>query len=202
MSRRKKRNIIFIDIDGPLLPTKQWMTKENAAVLAEGKGFLNTIAGDFALKRNIRFDPVAVWMFNMWAKYSNALGVLSTNWMNHTTIEEMEELFSLNGLNIELHRDPITPKKMSSYRCNEIQWWIDEYQKEIDLFIAVDDEWSMMPKQLATVGNDNYAFMGTRTVWVDDSTGMTRENFLLGCKLLKIDFQTINKNEFGIEPKT
>ena len=202
MTVKERRNIIFIDIDGPLLPTRQWYTKENSKILSDAKGFYNVIASNFELKRNVRFDPVAVWMFNMWAKYSNALGVLSTNWMNHTSVEEMKELFKSNNLQIELHRDPITPKRMSSYRCNEIQWWIDEYADEIDKYIAVDDEWGMNPKQLATIGNEDYALMATRTIWVDDNKGLTRENFILGLDKFNIRLEDINKNEFGIMPKS
>jgi hypothetical protein len=192
----QKPNIIFIDIDGPLIPERWWLHPANVDILAEVKGRISDIRINWELKKRVKFDPVAVWMFNALAKYSNALGVLSTNWMNHTTIEQMQELFVLNGLNITLHDHPVTPKKMSSYRSNEIMWWLDKYQQDINDYIIIDDDWSMNPKHMQTVGDD-FAAVGARVIYVDGENGMTRENFNDACRLFKIDFDELNMNEFG-----
>lgn len=193
-----KRNIIFIDVDGPLIPDRYWLSMPNVEVLAEAKGLMGVLRSNFEIKRKVKFDPVAVWMFNMWFKYSNAIGVLSTNWAQHTSVTEMKELFKLNGLDIQLHEDCITPKKLTSHRCNEIQWWLDAHQKEVLNYIAVDDDFYMNPKSLATTGSDDYAFMGTRTVYVDFDMGLTRQNFVHGCNLLGIDLEKLNQNELRI----
>jgi hypothetical protein len=75
-------------------------------------------------------------------------------------------------------------------------WWLDKYQQDINDYIIIDDDWSMNPKHMQTVGDD-FAAVGARVIYVDGENGMTRENFNDACRLFKIDFDELNMNEFG-----
>lgn len=190
----QNRPIVFIDIDGPLIPNNQWLIGENAKLLEEhnfkiGPNFLR----DWDTKKRIKFNPFCVWCFNMWAKYADALGVISSSWWMHSTREQLEELFELNGLNIKLHEDTATPRRMSSYRCNEIKWWLDE--NPTDKYLIVDDLYSLEPRHLRNIGSP-FAELADHVVYVNEDDGLTRKDFELGCKILNLNSTEILKSEF------
>ena len=63
--------VIFIDIDGVLLPLKEWKTPENAAILkTRPEGFM----------QHIRFNAEAVRLVVRLADLAGAKLVLSSNW--------------------------------------------------------------------------------------------------------------------------
>jgi hypothetical protein len=62
--------------------------------------------------------------------------VISSAWGHHYRLDQFKELFKIFKLD-EKRLIGITPRKMSSYRCNEIQWWLDD--NPADKWIAVDD---------------------------------------------------------------
>lgn len=187
--------IIFIDIDGPLIPNNQWFFGENSKLLEE---YNRKIGPEFfrnwEIKKRIKFNPFCVWCFNIWAKYAGAMGVISSSWWMHSSREQLEELFKLNGLNIELHPDTATPRRMSSYRCNEIRWWLDD--NPTNTYLIVDDMYSLEPRHLRNIGSP-FAELADHVVYVNENDGLTRKDFELGCKILNLDVNTIFKNEFG-----
>ena len=54
--------------------------------------------------------------------------------------DELHLLLDANNIKPPMHEKWTTPKKMSSYRCNEVGWWIAE-NKPKD-YIIIDDPWS------------------------------------------------------------
>jgi hypothetical protein len=181
----KKENVIFIDIDGPLLPARQWYSKENSRIFREIGGNFDLIRSDFNLKKRIQFDPIAVQFFNAWAKLSGAKFVLATNWTLHTTIVELLELFLINGLEIKFHDDPITPKKYSSNRLQEIHFWLDNNLDCINNFIVVDDDYSLDPNHLKDIGG-YFAEFSNHVIFVNYSNGLSINDFKVGAKILGI----------------
>ena len=193
------KQVIFIDIDGPLLPDKQWFSKDNLDVLKEAEDNLLKITSNFNLKKQIRYDPIAVWMVNMLFKYSNAEAVISSTWIRHTSLDELKEIFELNGLNIKFHKDPITPKKFSSYRVHEIAWWLDDHPEVTD-FIILDDDYSLEPNKLSErVGvNDDrtpFAHLIPGIVLINSSYGMIEKDFKKACSIFGIDYKKMLEQE-------
>ena len=183
-------NYIFLDIDGCLLPGRSLLNKDNRkitrATLRESKPV---------------FDPIAVTMFNLWAKYGKAKIVFSTNWEMMYSTDELKQIMEDNGLEFNYHDECATPKKMSSNRNHEIQWWLQENAKPGDKFIAVDDD-----TNCSTIDTwvDTYSDLGLLGKWieVDFSNGISLQNFYDGCKALDIDMEDLDEKEYGIKKLT
>ena len=173
------QNIIFVDFDGPLLPGKMHLFQENRNP-----------------KTLPMFDAFAVRVFNIWAKYSNAKIVLSTNWVAHHSIDDLKEYLRLNGLGFDYHDVITTPKYFSPRRNREILEWLEENAEKDDVFIAVDDDPAC---KFIEEGIQDNEYSG-KWIAVDYQNGMSYENFIDGCRVLNIDLVEVNKLEFGIDP--
>jgi hypothetical protein len=139
-----KNVVVFIDIDGPLMPTRQWMStdnhKLNQAIHAWDTDKNGLWYNDWNMKKQVRFDPVAVTFFNAWIEFADAKIVVSSNWSHHTSKEELQELFELNGLRGEFHEDWTTPSHFRPRgRYSEINEWVGDHP-ELDNYLIVDDD--------------------------------------------------------------
>lgn len=187
-------NYIFVDFDGPLLPGKMHLFADNRKAVA---GFLN---GSNPIPR---FDPVAVRMHNLWAKYGNAKVVFSTSWARtfRGTWQECEAYLKLimseNGFEGEYAEDCVTPKRRSSEHIHDIQEWCYDNLKPEDKFIAVDDA------NLSYLANEHCAYHKQgKWIKVDYNDGITWQGFKDGCEWLGVDNETLLYQEFGLVPMT
>lgn len=185
-----------MDIDGPLLPARQWFSTENSLVLRDAKNQTDVIKADFGLKKRIRFDPVAVHMFNAWQHLADAKFVLATNWVQHTTPLELLEIFLANGMNVTYHPEAVTPKKFTSWRCHEVLFWLEDNRESINNFIVVDDDNTLDPNQLKYLGDD-FADLADHVVFVDYLQGLSIDNFRQGCQLLGVEDSQAEKYLFN-----
>ncbi len=186
------QKIIFVDIDGPLIPGRMHLLAEN-----------HTSDPDAIPV----FDNFSVRVFNLWAKYSNAKIVLSTNWAWSHDNEQLKLKMKMNGLGFDYHDAIVTPKRMNSNRHDEILDWLRKHSKEGDKFIAVDDDTTCeyIQKVLDSEHNRNSEDEIKATgkwIKVDFENGMTRQNFKDGCKALGIDRDDLMFKEFGIKKLT
>ena len=188
------QNIIFVDIDGPLLPGKLNLFEQNHKITRQNLD-----------KAEPMFDPFAVKVFNLWARYGNAKIVFSTNWatQHKMTIDILKEIMRLNGLSFDYHHEILTPKKFTSERGSEIWWWILDNMKDGDRFIAVDDDQSCeyIQKYIGHNNKDNPKVEGG-WINVDFQNGISWENFMDGLEFLDIPKSAIDEGEFGIKPLT
>ena len=176
-------NIIFVDIDGPLMSRKMHMFHQNRQVGKE--------------KAMPRFDEFSVRAFNLWAKYSNAKIVFSTAWAWNWTEDELKNVMRENGLGFDYHDVVTTPKKNESNRVQEIAWWLYDNAKQNDRYMIVDDDTSCQDI-------NNFVDLPGIGGWinVDFDNGTSWDNFLDGCDLLQIDIDDIYEAEFGIPKLT
>lgn len=186
-------NIIFVDIDGPLLPRKMHMFHQNRKT---GKNS-ETGTGHYP-----QFDEFAIRAFNLWAKYGNAKIVFSTAWAHNWSTEQLKDIMLVNGLGFDYHDVVHTPKKMTSHRSHEIVWWLHDNAKLGDKFIAVDDDTSL--QDLESLMQSEQRPIDARGEWinVDYDSGMSWDNFIDGCAILGINMDDIYEQEFGIKPLT
>ncbi len=188
-------NYIFVDFDGPLLPGKMHLYDKNRKVVDDFLKGGNPIP---------YFDPIAVRMHNLWAKYGNAKVVFSTSWARtfRGTWQECEaylkRIMTENGFEGEFFdEDLTTPKRMSSEHIHEITEWCYDNLKKGDKFIAVDDA------NLSFLDSEDCKWK-TQGKWIEVkyNDGLTWKNFKDGCEFLGVNNDDLLFHEFGIVPKT
>jgi len=177
-------NIIFVDIDGPLLPQKMHLFEQNH------KG---------GIENPPIFDPMAVRIFNIWAKYGNAKIVFSTNWAANFDDDELKLIMEVNGLGFDYHEHVTTPKRMRSDRHDEIINWLAMHSKKGDKFIAVDDDTKC--QYIEPIINEQRTEVDATGKWIQVSfeNGISWDNYVDGCEVLGIDRDIVNWKEFGIK---
>lgn len=198
-------NIIFLDIDGPLLPGKMHLMKQNR----------KTGLGNPPI-----FDNFAVTAFNLWAKYADAKIVFSTAWAHGYDNDQLKHIMEVNGLDFNYVDDDFlcTPKRMSSYRHDEILDWLERHAEQDMQFIAVDDDSTCahLGKYFGEVDEElderiSHSHIAKKMrelnvtgkwIEVDFNDGLTFRNFKDGCEALGIEQTTIAEQEFGIKVLT
>lgn len=131
--------IIFLDIDGPMIPLRCFFMLKNYKKLATA------------------FDPIAVEFFNtVLKKNPDVHFVISSTW-GLKGKETIKKLFKKNGLLCRLHKDWVTPRKLSSLRSSEIRWWLEDHP-EIETFVVVDDELLTVPNHVRACTKDGLKF--------------------------------------------
>ena len=113
--------IIFVDIDGPLLPARMHYAKSNYDIVVGDMEC--SWQDDIEKKCRIQFDPCAVNALNKWVEEAEAKIVLSTNWTKYSTKKEMQKILSGNGFDhayTALHEDWRTIKHKLWTRGEEI----------------------------------------------------------------------------------
>lgn len=133
--------IIFLDIDGPMIPMRAYHLPNQTSPVS-------------------MFDPCAVAMLNRLLAFSQAKIVCSSTW-GMMGYDRWMELLGKNGIDTSVvHKDWITPRRMSSYRINEIKWWLDEHPEVVD-YVAIDDEdlkFDWVPKAVKCDGYEGFSW--------------------------------------------
>ena len=134
--------ILFLDFDGPLFPERQIRHSPSMA-LYPGKQKFHPFIDYWEM------DETSVRQLNKLYEIYQFDTVVSSSWRHYCDLVHVVELFEVNGLNLHIHENWATPRKMSSVRLNEICWWLDEVteQADVNVFVApdhiiLDDPWS------------------------------------------------------------
>lgn len=186
-------NIIFVDIDGPLLPRKMYLFHNN-----HKPHKVQTSQPDLHMPL---FDPYAIRCFNLWAKYGQAQVVFSTNWGYSYSVEDLKAMMHHNGLEVEYHEQVVTPKRFSSSRHTEILDWLRHYSQHGDRFLVVDDDTSCQYIQPILDDEPNIKAIGG-WVEIDFNDGINYDNFKKGCQFLGFDIDDVYEQEFNIKKLT
>ncbi len=123
------RRIIFLDIDGVLATIKQYnLTNQSKSWLQDYNVY--------------PFDPKCVKVFNQILSQTDAEIVISSDWRTEFTLEELQDIFTINGvLRTPVDVTPIYPTSMSHYAKNRageiIKYTMDNNIGED--WIAIDD---------------------------------------------------------------
>jgi hypothetical protein len=111
-------SIIFLDVDGPMIPVKAYYLPNQS-------------------KPARMFDPCAVGMLNDLLKNTNSRIVMSSIHRLHG-LQYIKDLLTKNGIDPKfLHTDWTTPQIVTT-RSGEIQLWLDDHN--VEHYIAIDDE--------------------------------------------------------------
>lgn len=129
--------VLFLDFDG-VLNSKQhfMMTKHEGIQTAEDKDL-----ADFLMMKH-QTNVNNMWVLGYILKQVPDLKiVISSAWGKFYTLDQFKRLFQYYKLD-ETRLIGITPRKMSSNRCNEIHWWLEDNVPptgETTQWIALDD---------------------------------------------------------------
>ncbi len=111
--------IIFLDFDGPLIPRRAYYLPGQTKAVSI-------------------FDPIAVSLINRLIGLGDVKIVISSSWAIQG-LDTIKKVFSKNGIDPSyIHEDWTTPKKMTSYHINEINWWLEDHP-ETDAWVSFDD---------------------------------------------------------------
>lgn len=131
--------ILFLDIDGPMIPTRAFYLKDQGKLM--GFGVADT------------FDPIAVGMLNDVFEQTSCQLVISSTW-RIKGLKICQELLTKNKVVYNaIHPDWETPRKMSSTRGEEIKMWLNKH-KEVTKYAILDDEKVDLPN-LVRVSNED-----------------------------------------------
>jgi len=119
---------ISLDIDGVLLNGRAIFLPNNIKLI-ESFGEKRITITDFAKK--VEFDPTAIAILDRLVKITNSKILLHSNWRRRFDNNECLEIIISKGLKREwFHENPFPPIKMSSEKCHEIEWWLENMKKE------------------------------------------------------------------------
>lgn len=135
-----------MDIDGPMIPLRAYGLSTNKCPVD-------------------KFDPCATDMVMQLIEKSSSPEqqtkiVCSSTW-GYQGLERFSKLLLDNHIPPTLlHDDWITPRKMSSYRCHEVRWWLERHP-EITHYVAIDDERlheEFVPNAVLCDGYEGFSF--------------------------------------------
>lgn len=150
---------IFLDIDGVL------------ATRATYHAYRVKHGGNPACVTSKLLCPRRVGLLETIRSATGARIVLSTSWAMQAPVESIAAWLSGLGL-CGLGDIDVTPRKMSSYRINEIRWWLEAHP-EVDRFLILEDEWDMHELEAHTI----------RTTW---ERGLLSEHVARGIEILGV----------------
>lgn len=130
-----QKPVLFLDFDGPLYPERHIPFSKHIS------------AYPHKLHQWITYwemDKTSVRQLNSLYDIYEFDTVVSSSWKHYVDREDVIKLFVENGLNLKVHEDWCTPDKFTSYRVNEICWWLDEHTENnvAPQHIILDDPWS------------------------------------------------------------
>lgn len=129
--------VLFLDFDGVLNSKQHFMMIKNEEIETTE----DPESADYLLMK-LQVNVNNMWVLGYILRQLPELKiVISSAWGLHYNLDQFKRLFK----HFDLPEDRligITPRKMSSYRCNEIQWWLEEAAPaagETIQWIALDD---------------------------------------------------------------
>ena len=169
--------VIFLDIDGPLIPARMHYHQDNAPFLTQGPE--HPWQDHHEIKKNLKFDPVMVSLLNTWVELTDAKIVMSTAWTKYATFEEMMEILENNGIicGDRIHEQWKTTKLKSWSRSDEISNWLFNNMGKIQNYLIIDDDNSVI---------NDHRLNPKKVLLIDFYNGMTFHQIFEGCEILGI----------------
>lgn len=131
--------VIFLDIDGPVIPPKTLMAQRAIDKLQSKLYGAAAQFADAAKDVTWMCDPTNVILITLLAEETNAKIVISSTWRGHG-YEGFVEDFKSFGFDPDLlHQDWRTTDKILTCREDEVQAWLDRHP-ETEAWVTIDDE--------------------------------------------------------------
>lgn len=147
-------NVIFLDIDGPLLSRRMWAASDNFTLLQA------PVAQRIAL---LKFDPGSVGLISRACELAGAQLVLASNWRRTWPgdLEALRQKLEHEGLRHHVwHHNWKLPVIPVGNKQSELEVWLDE-NGPVAKAVFIDDEALTCPRPVVQI-----------TVSLDDGFGM------------------------------
>ena len=168
--------ILFVDIDGPLLPMRLHYHPSNIPIMFNPNKKFATGDELFRLKKQLVFDPVMVNAINKWTEATDAKIVMSTAWAEQLTYDQMVEIFKRNGIFTDcIHDQWMTPRNPTWDRGSEISHWLFNNLGKIANYMVIDDDTTV----LCAPG-----VRPDRVLLIDLKDGLRFDQLWTGCEIL------------------
>jgi len=140
-------NVVFIDIDGPILPLRMWAAAENIRLL-----------GEKVIDRSprLRFDPGCVGLVVRLCDLSGARLVLASNWRRTWAhgLSELHAKLIAEGLRADLwHENWMLP--VFGTKAAELVSWLAANRIEAGIFIDNEPISTPDPVRMIAVSEDD-----------------------------------------------
>jgi hypothetical protein len=138
IKKEKVKQVLFLDMDGVL----------NSAAFFLGRKKPKVPMGNRTPMQQFKYDlcPTLVGLLNYVLNSAPDVRiVISSAWGHYYSIPQFRAGLKSKGLSKENAEKiiGITPRKMSSMRCNEVVWWIQDHKEEtgVDIkeWLTIDD---------------------------------------------------------------
>lgn len=144
------RKVLFLDIDGVMIPKRAHLLKNDQT---------SNIKYEYPLNIAEKFDPIAVAMIKDVILKTYAKIVISSSWAPIFKKDGISELFKDNKMNPDwLHEDYSTPRSAKSIRVKEIGDWLSNHP-EVEKYCAIDDDSTFHPEIAKAYANPNNLIM-------------------------------------------
>jgi hypothetical protein len=170
-------NVLFLDFDGPLFPDR--IILHHPDNFKKYPGNINNRHLDYW-----KMDEVAVSMLNKLYNFQPFYAVISSTWRTLFSVDEIRDLFQVNGLNLPLLDNDYwrTTEFKDSYVCTrliEIENWVTRYQP--NNYLILDDNTSGHSLQFL----DNSFIDVKNTILVNYDLGISTYDFKQMWNILK-----------------
>lgn len=165
------KNIIFLDLDGPVFPSKIFMFEENRIPLNSATC---RKLGIHPFYDYWKADPYAVSALNKFIDIFGAEIVLSSSWADPqlNPKEVLMNLFEANGIACNFHPRWRTPRDKFKQRELQIHQWLEEEPGEVN-YVILDD----IESGEGLVDPDPH--LGLKNIFlIDPVEGMTYKEYL------------------------
>lgn len=129
--------LIFLDLDGVIIPSRAMVLPENLPVIAMNKAPASN-------EPPRRADPVAIALIDRLCVVTGARVVLMTNWIRRLGAMAARDFLLANGFPAEhFHEDWYTPIRFTSTKPTNISLWFQDHPDHNEnepVWIAIDDE--------------------------------------------------------------
>lgn len=168
-------NVLFLDFDGPLFPDR---------MISFHPDNIRPYPGDIPMTEWVSYwkmDELTVYMLNLAQERHQFKTVISSSWKRFTTLEQIKDLFKVNGLILDIHDDYSTPDlgrlrtiySHYSYmdsRSAEIIAWLKDHP-DVGDYIIIDD-----PSSGASL-DEKSVLRPDRIIMIDPDVGLRSEDY-------------------------
>ena len=178
--------VIFLDIDGPIIPPKNLVMRSMLKDIEQAGGKLHGLTADFigATDKILHLhDPIAVVLITHLALETNSKIVISSTWRGYGYDQFVEDFEGFGFDRSLLHEDWRTKPGNTMPRKQEVEEWLSRHP-EVKKFVTIDDELLDFDEHVQVCAHNGFIYDNYNQAY----ELLTGEEPLLCCNLYTVGF--------------